>query len=70
MVIVCFSSFGEGGTFDCDTVIQSVTVLGLKRKPSTVLLHVSGENAHRTMFLIKKNVKVNGKMEQQYVKKN
>lgn len=35
-------SFGEGGTFDCDTVIQSVTVLGLKRKPSTVLLHVSG----------------------------
>nr|XP_033499233.1 neutral alpha-glucosidase C isoform X1 [Epinephelus lanceolatus] len=33
---------GEEGAFDCDTVVQSVTVLGLKNKPSTVVVHVSG----------------------------
>ncbi|XP_074516018.1 neutral alpha-glucosidase C isoform X1 [Sebastes fasciatus] len=33
---------GEEGTFDCDTVVQSVTVLGVKSKPSTVVVHVSG----------------------------
>lgn len=33
---------GEEGAFDCDTVVQSVTVLGLKNKPSTVVMHVSG----------------------------
>lgn len=32
----------EEGTFDCDSVIQSVTVLGVKSKPSTVVVHVSG----------------------------
>ncbi|XP_059209998.1 neutral alpha-glucosidase C [Centropristis striata] len=30
------------GTFDCDTVVQSLTVLGVKSKPSTVVVHVSG----------------------------
>lgn len=34
---------GEGGTFDCDTTVQSVTILGLKRKPSTVVVHISGD---------------------------
>ncbi|KAF3700842.1 Neutral alpha-glucosidase C [Channa argus] len=32
----------EEGTFDCDTVIHSVTILGLKSRPSTVAVHVSG----------------------------
>uniref|UniRef100_UPI003AABD2D7 neutral alpha-glucosidase C n=1 Tax=Centroberyx gerrardi TaxID=166262 RepID=UPI003AABD2D7 len=32
----------EEGEFECDTVIQSVTILGVKSKPSTVILHVSG----------------------------
>ncbi|KAK2826683.1 hypothetical protein Q5P01_020897 [Channa striata] len=32
----------EEGTFDCYSVIDSVTILGLKRKPSTVVVHVSG----------------------------
>ncbi|XP_037603401.1 neutral alpha-glucosidase C isoform X1 [Sebastes umbrosus] len=32
----------DEGTFDCDTVVQSVTVLGVKSKPSTVVVHVSG----------------------------
>uniref|UniRef100_A0A671XBB1 Glucosidase alpha, neutral C n=1 Tax=Sparus aurata TaxID=8175 RepID=A0A671XBB1_SPAAU len=33
----------EDGAFDCDTVIQSLTVLGVKNKPSTVVVHLSGE---------------------------
>ncbi|KAM7376312.1 hypothetical protein PAMP_006054 [Pampus punctatissimus] len=32
----------EEGTFDCDTVMQSVTILGVKNKPTTVVVHVSG----------------------------
>lgn len=32
----------EEGTFDCDTVVQSVTILGVKSKPSTVVVHVPG----------------------------
>ncbi|XP_026181839.1 neutral alpha-glucosidase C [Mastacembelus armatus] len=32
----------EEGAFDCDTIVQSVTVLGVKSKPSTVVVHVSG----------------------------
>ncbi|XP_070835122.1 neutral alpha-glucosidase C [Chaetodon trifascialis] len=41
----------EGGTFDCDTVIQSVTVLGVKSKPSTVVVHLPGaENAAAAVF--------------------
>uniref|UniRef100_A0A3Q3XRP1 Uncharacterized protein n=1 Tax=Mola mola TaxID=94237 RepID=A0A3Q3XRP1_MOLML len=34
----------DEGTLDCDTVIQSVTVLGVENKPSTVVVHVSGES--------------------------
>ncbi|KAL3968546.1 C-type lectin domain family 4 member E [Sarotherodon galilaeus] len=33
---------GEEGTFDCNTVIQSVTILGVKSKPSAVIVHASG----------------------------
>lgn len=32
----------DEGTFACDTVIQSVIILGLKLKPSKVVVHVSG----------------------------
>ncbi|XP_041809361.1 neutral alpha-glucosidase C isoform X2 [Chelmon rostratus] len=32
----------EEGTFDCDAAIQSVTVLGVKNKPSAVLVHLAG----------------------------
>uniref|UniRef100_A0A8D3A9E4 Glucosidase alpha, neutral C n=1 Tax=Scophthalmus maximus TaxID=52904 RepID=A0A8D3A9E4_SCOMX len=32
------------GAFDCDTVVNSVTVLGLKSKPSAVTVHASGEH--------------------------
>uniref|UniRef100_A0A669CSS2 Glucosidase alpha, neutral C n=1 Tax=Oreochromis niloticus TaxID=8128 RepID=A0A669CSS2_ORENI len=34
---------GEEGTFDCNTVIQSVTILGVKSKPSAVIVHASGK---------------------------
>uniref|UniRef100_A0A8C4GYE6 Glucosidase, alpha; neutral C n=1 Tax=Dicentrarchus labrax TaxID=13489 RepID=A0A8C4GYE6_DICLA len=40
--LLCRSA-GEEGTFDTDTVIQSVIILGVKGKPSTVVVHVSGE---------------------------
>uniref|UniRef100_A0A3Q4GJW9 Glucosidase, alpha; neutral C n=1 Tax=Neolamprologus brichardi TaxID=32507 RepID=A0A3Q4GJW9_NEOBR len=33
----------EEGTFDCNTVIQSVTILGVKSKPSAVIVHASGK---------------------------
>ncbi|XP_027131085.1 neutral alpha-glucosidase C isoform X2 [Larimichthys crocea] len=33
---------GEKGSFDCDTAIQSVTVLGVKSAPSAVVVHVPG----------------------------
>uniref|UniRef100_A0A667Y995 Glucosidase alpha, neutral C n=1 Tax=Myripristis murdjan TaxID=586833 RepID=A0A667Y995_9TELE len=33
----------EEGDFECDGVIQSVTILGVKSKPSTVTVRVSGE---------------------------
>uniref|UniRef100_A0AAX7TF48 Glucosidase, alpha n=1 Tax=Astatotilapia calliptera TaxID=8154 RepID=A0AAX7TF48_ASTCA len=32
----------SGRTFDCNTVIQSVTILGVKSKPSAVIVHVYG----------------------------
>lgn len=38
------SSGGDDGSFDCDTVIQSVTILGMERKPSAVTVHVSGKD--------------------------
>uniref|UniRef100_A0AAQ5WW93 Glycoside hydrolase family 31 N-terminal domain-containing protein n=1 Tax=Amphiprion ocellaris TaxID=80972 RepID=A0AAQ5WW93_AMPOC len=40
--LFCRAAGGEG-TFDCDTVVQSVTVLGVKTKPSAVTVHVPGE---------------------------
>ncbi|XP_036928314.1 neutral alpha-glucosidase C [Acanthopagrus latus] len=40
----------EEGTFDCDTVIQSVTVLGVKKKPSTVVVHLSGAKDSSAAF--------------------
>uniref|UniRef100_A0A669ELX6 Glucosidase alpha, neutral C n=1 Tax=Oreochromis niloticus TaxID=8128 RepID=A0A669ELX6_ORENI len=33
----------SGRTFDCNTVIQSVTILGVKSKPSAVIVHASGK---------------------------
>lgn len=39
--LICRPASDEG-TFDCDSVIQSVTILGVKRNPSTVVIHVSG----------------------------
>lgn len=41
--------FGEEGTFDYDTVLQSVTILGLKTKPSSVTISASGAEK-RTAF--------------------
>ncbi|XP_034015266.1 neutral alpha-glucosidase C isoform X2 [Thalassophryne amazonica] len=32
----------DEGTLDCDRVVQSVIIMGLKSKPSTVKVHVSG----------------------------
>ncbi|KAK5928717.1 hypothetical protein CesoFtcFv8_000318, partial [Champsocephalus esox] len=40
--LICRAA-GEGETFECDTVVQTLTVLGLKRKPSSVIVHVNGE---------------------------
>ncbi|XP_072314317.1 neutral alpha-glucosidase C [Eucyclogobius newberryi] len=42
---LCSRPFSEEGSFDCETVVQSVTIMGLKSKPSTVVLHVSGSEA-------------------------
>ncbi|XP_055018231.1 neutral alpha-glucosidase C isoform X2 [Boleophthalmus pectinirostris] len=39
---LCSCSFSEEGSFVSDTVIKSITFIGLKRKPSTVVVHVSG----------------------------
>ncbi|KAF7653204.1 hypothetical protein LDENG_00086110 [Lucifuga dentata] len=40
-LLLCRSA-SEKGAFDCDSVIQSVTILGLKTKPSAMTVHVSG----------------------------
>lgn len=42
-VVMSHSPACEEGTFDCDAAIQSVTVLGVKNKPSAVLVHLAGE---------------------------
>ncbi|XP_054862034.1 neutral alpha-glucosidase C [Amphiprion ocellaris] len=47
--LFCRAAGGEG-TFDCDTVVQSVTVLGVKTKPSAVTVHVPGTEALSTGF--------------------
>ncbi|XP_071057760.1 neutral alpha-glucosidase C [Pseudochaenichthys georgianus] len=39
--LICRAA-GEGETFECDTVVQTLIVLGLKRKPSSVIVHVNG----------------------------
>uniref|UniRef100_A0A8D3A992 Glucosidase alpha, neutral C n=2 Tax=Scophthalmus maximus TaxID=52904 RepID=A0A8D3A992_SCOMX len=39
--LLCRPASGDGA-FDCDTVVNSVTVLGLKSKPSAVTVHASG----------------------------
>ncbi|KAG7248804.1 hypothetical protein CRUP_028628, partial [Coryphaenoides rupestris] len=38
-----FSSSGGQGEFDCGHVIQTVIILGRKSAPSSVTLHVAGE---------------------------
>lgn len=42
-LLLCCSRGSDEGTFDCDSVIQSVIVLGVKNKPSTVKVLQSGE---------------------------
>ncbi|XP_028251698.1 neutral alpha-glucosidase C isoform X2 [Parambassis ranga] len=39
--LLCRPASSEGA-FECDTVIQSVTIMGVKSRPSTVTVHVSG----------------------------
>lgn len=41
------------GTFDCEAVIQSVTILGLKKKPSAVNVRVSGAEGSSASFQYK-----------------
>lgn len=38
------SAASEEGTFDSDTVVESVTILGVSSKPSSVTVHLSGED--------------------------
>lgn len=40
--LLCSRPFSQEGSFDPDTVIQSVTIMGLKSKPTSVVVHVSG----------------------------
>ncbi|KAG7234578.1 hypothetical protein INR49_002207 [Caranx melampygus] len=40
----------EDGAFDCDTVVHSVAVLGVRRKPSTVTVQVSGDKHSPAAF--------------------
>lgn len=53
-LISVFASGSRGsdeGTFDCDTVIQSVTILGVENKPSTVVVHASGEELRHYRYV-------------------
>uniref|UniRef100_A0A3B3YUD4 Uncharacterized protein n=1 Tax=Poecilia mexicana TaxID=48701 RepID=A0A3B3YUD4_9TELE len=43
--LLCRSA-SEEGRFDCDTVVQSVSIMGVKSKPTTVNVHVPGEDVH------------------------
>ncbi|XP_036006347.1 neutral alpha-glucosidase C isoform X2 [Fundulus heteroclitus] len=47
--LLCRPASEEGG-FDCETVVQSVNILGVKNKPSTVTVHVSGAEAISAPF--------------------
>uniref|UniRef100_A0A3B3VVQ4 Glucosidase alpha, neutral C n=1 Tax=Poecilia latipinna TaxID=48699 RepID=A0A3B3VVQ4_9TELE len=41
--LLCRSA-SEEGRFDCDNVVQSVSIMGVKSKPTTVNVHVPGED--------------------------
>lgn len=53
------SSGSDDGSFDCDTVIQSVTILGMERKPSTVAVHVAGNS----LTYVRQNMVTSGKIK-------
>lgn len=45
--LATFSFVSRGsdeGTFDCDNVVESLTILGMERKPSSVAVRLSGED--------------------------
>ncbi|KAK5609207.1 hypothetical protein CRENBAI_014696 [Crenichthys baileyi] len=47
--LLCRPATGEG-RFVCETVVQSVTIMGVKNKPSRVNVHVSGADAISASF--------------------
>ncbi|MED6236018.1 hypothetical protein ATANTOWER_003283, partial [Ataeniobius toweri] len=47
--LLCRPATGEG-RFDCETVVQSVTIMGVKNKPSRVNVHVSGADTISASF--------------------
>lgn len=47
MTLSGVSSGSDDGLFDCDTVIGSVTILGMERKPSAVAVRVSGKDGSK-----------------------
>lgn len=47
MTLSVVSSGSDDGGFDCDTVIRSVTILGMERKPSAVAVRVSGKDGSK-----------------------
>lgn len=48
MTLPLVSSGSDDGCFDCDTVIRSVTILGMERKPSAVAVRVSGKDGSKS----------------------
>lgn len=42
-LLLCCSRGSDEGTFDCNSVIQSVIVLGVENKPAAVTVLQSGE---------------------------
>ncbi|XP_058472345.1 neutral alpha-glucosidase C [Solea solea] len=47
--LLCRSASDEG-VFDCNTIVSSVTVLGVKSKPSAVTVHASGSKDSSAVF--------------------
>lgn len=47
---LCSRALSEEGSFNSDTIIQSVTVMGQKRKPSSVAVHVSAGAVEKHEF--------------------
>nr|XP_057933507.1 neutral alpha-glucosidase C [Doryrhamphus excisus] len=41
---------GESGNYECSTAVQWITILGVKRKPSWVAVHVPGEQSNSAEF--------------------